>query len=130
SISLRNWIKVSQNHFQALTMPNLPQPLITDRAGLQLYKSLELAYNFLRYRRRRVRNVKRDHSYAQLQYTRLCILGNISHYLMKAPSNRDTHSIQQYMELFVMLQILEARMRGEVQAFEGIRLMKYASQIL
>jgi hypothetical protein len=106
-------------------MDNLPAPSSPNNAVPALYKSLEHAYNYLRYRRREtVQEKPNPDIYYQLHFTRVCILGVISHHINHLAANPSTAEVFQYMQIYTGLQILEARLQGKAQAFEGIRLIK------
>ncbi|MCA9994165.1 MAG: SUMF1/EgtB/PvdO family nonheme iron enzyme [Anaerolineales bacterium] len=108
--------------FRMLTFGDLPQ-VVVDNEHQALYRSLELSYNFLRYRGREQRPKETTQAvYDQLHYVRLCVLGLLSTCVVKGVPDRT--KMVQLVRLYVSFYALLARIKGEVPAFEGIRLIK------
>ena len=125
SVLLGNWLISGHKSFQGLEMGNLPSPLSITTVDQRIYKSLEFAYSYLRYHRRKdIRKANKTVVAQQLHYIRLCILATISSFMTQHPIDGAAGKILPYIHHYIATQILEARIQGREKAFEGIRLIK------
>lgn len=120
---LNRLLTTTCDEFQVLLFGDLPEVVFENAAHRKRYRSLELAYNFLRYRGREQRpQAARQTVYDQLHYVRLGVLSLLSACLEQGSPDR--LKMAQFSQLYASFYALVARMKGELPALEGIRLIK------